>query len=51
MTHTLRQRQQAITRALGACLVPTDEFTPENWEGLDDPFPVRGEAQTALEPA
>jgi hypothetical protein len=41
----------AITKALDACLVPTDEFTPEKWERLNDPFPEWGEAQTALEPA
>ncbi|MCZ8134788.1 MAG: hypothetical protein O9266_00655 [Porphyrobacter sp.] len=37
--------------ALDACLVPTDELTPEKWERLNDPFPAFGEAQTALEPA
>ncbi len=41
----------AITKALDACLVPTDEFTPEKWERLNDPFPAWGEAQTVLEPA
>ena len=41
----------AITTALDACLVPTDEFTPEKWERLNDPFPAWGEAQTVLEPA
>jgi G3E family GTPase len=41
----------AITKALDECLVRTDEFTPEKWERLNDPFPVWGEAQTALEPA
>jgi len=40
-----------ITKALDACLVPTDEFTPEKWERLNDPFPAWGEAQTTLEPA
>jgi hypothetical protein len=34
-----------------ACLVPTDAFTPEKWERLNDPFPAWDEAQTALEPA
>ena len=41
----------AITKALDACLVPTDEFTPEKWERLNDPFPAWGEAETVLEPA
>jgi G3E family GTPase len=41
----------AITTALDACLVPSEEFTPDKWESLNDPFPVWGEAQTALEPA
>ena len=41
----------AITRALDACLVPTDQFTPDKWESLNDPFPAWGEAQTVLEPA
>ena len=41
----------AITAALDACLVPTDAFTPEKWERLNDPFPAWGEAQTMLQDA
>ncbi|UYV14453.1 GTP-binding protein [Porphyrobacter sp. ULC335] len=41
----------AITKALDGCLLPANEFTPEKWERLNDPFPAWGEAQTALEPA
>ena len=41
----------AITKALDACLVPADGFTPDKWERLNDPFPVWGEAQTALQTA
>ena len=41
----------AITNALDVCLVPTEQFTPENWESLNDPFPAWGEAQTMLQPA
>lgn len=41
----------AISAALDDCLLPTEEFTPEKWERLNDPFPAWGEAQTALEPA
>lgn len=43
--------REAITKALDACLVPTDAFTPDRWERLNDPFPAWGEAQTMLEPA
>jgi G3E family GTPase len=43
--------REGITKALDACLVPTDEFAPEKWERLSDPFPAWGEAQTTLEPA
>jgi G3E family GTPase len=41
----------AIAAALDACLLATDSFTPEKWQGLPDPFPAWGEAQSALEPA
>jgi G3E family GTPase len=41
----------AITKALDACLVPGEEFTPETWARLNDPFPAWGEAETALQPA
>jgi G3E family GTPase len=41
----------AITKALDACLVPADDFTPHKWERMNDPFPAWGEAQTALQPA
>lgn len=41
----------AISKALDACLVPTDEFNPEKWKRLNDPFPAWGEAQTVLEAA
>ena len=41
----------AIIKALDACLVSTDKFTPKMWERLTDPFPAWGEAETALEPA
>ena len=43
--------QAAITAALEACLVPTDEFTPEDWEGLEDPFPKWAPALPVSEPA
>jgi len=31
--------QAAITAALEECLMPGDAFTPQEWEGLHDPFP------------
>ena len=40
----------AITAALDQCLVPGEDFTPDKWERLNDPFPAWGEAQTTLEP-
>jgi len=43
--------RDTITKALDECLVPGEEFTPEKWEHLNDPFPVWGEAETVLESA
>ncbi|MEL7218471.1 MAG: GTP-binding protein, partial [Pseudomonadota bacterium] len=43
--------QAAITAALDACQVPGDEFVPELWANLNDPFPAWGEPQPVGEPA
>lgn len=40
--------QAKINAALDACLVPTDNFTPEEWADMHDPFPAWGEAAAAL---
>ena len=37
----------ALTRALDACLVAADRFTPEDWAGYADPFPRWGRKQAA----
>jgi G3E family GTPase len=43
--------KQAIIAALDACLMPGDEFMPDNWARLNDPFPAWGEAETVLQDA
>jgi len=43
--------QAKIKAALDACLVNADEFTPEAWEAMNDPFPVWGEATPLPEEA
>lgn len=40
-----------IRNALDACLVNADGFTPEDWCGLNDPFPAWSDPQPALETA
>ncbi len=40
-----------ITAALDNCLLPASGFTPDEWTGLNDPFPAWGEAQQQLEAA
>ena len=32
-----------IRAALDACLVPASEYTPDEWEGMEDPFPAWAE--------
>ncbi len=36
--------KKRIQQALDACLVPAEQFQPEAWQELDDPFPVWGPA-------
>ena len=43
--------EEIITAALDACQVPGDEFVPELWANLNDPFPAWGEPQPVGEPA
>lgn len=43
--------EAGIRAALDACLVMSDQFEPEHWAGLADPFPAWGAAQSVLEPA
>jgi G3E family GTPase len=43
--------KQAIIAALDACLMPGEEFMPDNWARLNDPFPAWGEAETVLQDA
>lgn len=43
--------ESAIRDALEACLLPVEEFTPEAWRTLPDPFPAWGEAQPQPEMA
>ncbi|MDB6176298.1 GTP-binding protein [Paracoccus sp. Z330] len=37
----------AITSALDAALIGSDEFTPQMWQGLSDPFPKWGQRNVA----
>jgi G3E family GTPase len=39
--------QAAITAALDAALVPAQDFTPDEWQGMPDPFPLWGQRQAA----
>ncbi len=39
--------QEKISKALDACLVPSDTFTPDDWAEMEDPFPAWGEPQPA----
>ena len=43
--------QSKITTALDECQVPGDEFVPELWASINDPFPAWGETEPAKEPA
>lgn len=43
--------QSRITIALDECQVPGDEFVPELWADINDPFPAWGETEPAKEPA
>jgi len=43
--------QAKITAVLDACAVPENEFVPEIWAKMDDPFPAWGEAEPAPQPA
>ncbi|MGR4893134.1 GTP-binding protein [Sphingopyxis sp. LARHCG72] len=40
-----------IRAALDACLLDAEDFNPELWTTLPDPFPAWGEAQPVAEPA
>jgi G3E family GTPase len=37
--------EEAIRNALDACLLASDDFAPEQWRSLPDPFPAWGEAR------
>ena len=43
--------QVSLTAALDACLIEADEFAPDDWADLADPFPTWGEATPEPEPA
>ncbi|WP_337661434.1 GTP-binding protein [Erythrobacter sp. Alg231-14] len=43
--------ETAIIKALDGCLIAAEEFTPDAWSGLDDPFPAWGEAEQVLQTA
>lgn len=42
--------EEAIRDALDACLLARDDFAPEHWQSLPDPFPAWGEARREPEP-
>jgi G3E family GTPase len=43
--------EEAIRDALDACLLASDDFAPDQWQSLPDPFPAWGEARREPEPA